>query len=87
VAVGEIQVDGGRRQAVVAQDLLHGRQGHPLLECQGRPGMAEHVRSDLASELGAVRDSFDDLLGLSRADEPGVVQGEIRFQDGADPCR
>ena len=50
----------------MAEDLLHGRQGDPLLEGQGRPGMAENVRGDLASELGAVRDPFDDLLGLTR---------------------
>lgn len=59
VAVGEIQVDRRGRQAIVAEDLLHGRQGHPLLACQRRPGMAEHMRGDLPGELGMVRTRVD----------------------------
>jgi hypothetical protein len=85
VAVGEIQVDRRGPQTIVAEDLLDGREGDPLLERQGRPDMSEHGRGDLASELGAVRDPFDNLLGLTCADEPGVVQGEVRLQDGANP--
>jgi hypothetical protein len=87
VTVGEIQVDRGGRHAIVTEDLLHGRQGDRVLEGQGRLGMVEDAQSNLASELDTVRDSFDDLLGLARGDEPDVVQGEIGFQDSADARR
>ena len=87
VAVGEIQVDRRRRQAIVAEDLLHGRQGDPLLEGQRRPGMAEHVRGDLPGELGAVGDPLDDLLGLTRPDEPSRRSGRNRVPGWRGPVR
>ena len=46
-----------------------------------------HVGDDIPGDLGAVGNPLDDLLGLPRADEPPVIQGEIGFQECAEPCR
>src|SRR5215831_599977 len=59
---GEVQVDFGRGEAVMAEEALQGGQGDALLHRRHRKGMAQHLRGHRPLDMRAVGDTLDQDL-------------------------
>jgi hypothetical protein len=60
--VGEVQIDGGSTEAVMAEDLLNGGQRDAFLKCHRGERIAQHVRRHVLGDAGALGDTFDDIF-------------------------
>lgn len=74
---GEVEVELGGGEAVMAQETLQGREGNTLLDGGDGEGVAQDVRRDLPSDPGLVGDLLDKALKGARTHAQGVVKGEV----------
>ena len=63
--VGEVQMDGGGTEAVMAEDLLNGGRRDAFLKRHRGEHMPQHVRRHVLGDAGALGDTFNDFLYLA----------------------
>jgi hypothetical protein len=54
MGVGEVEVNGGGAEAVMAEDLLNGRQGDAFLERRCSECMPQHARRHILGDAGTL---------------------------------
>jgi len=81
VHVSEVEVDGRRLEAVVAQDLLHRRPTDPLLQGHRGECVPRHVRAHVLGDPHSVGHRLDDVLGAPRLDRKRLLQREVVLQE------